>query len=223
MKKTDIERIIKQGSMKQKIKLYFTDLAYFNTVGIYSSSFVDAGDITRLETPNKILTDKEKDIIYQSIKEPKDIKYYENLRIWNKAFLMFKPHISLFTKDLSYLKATISENSAIALMCIAIEETVNDLLEEVEVDKKLREKLVKKALESLEEKSIRAERYQEEGYLPFIQISENNLRGALTDIIGILNNKIKEAKEYIKTLEAFLNKNLPLQPSARRLRFGRPG
>ena len=93
MKRNEIERIIKQGSMKQKIKLYFTDLAYFNTVGIYSSSFVEAGDTTRLETPNKILTDKEKDIIYQSIKEPKDIKYYENLRIWNKAFLMFKPNI----------------------------------------------------------------------------------------------------------------------------------
>jgi hypothetical protein len=212
MKRNEIERIIKQGSMKQKIKLYFTDLAYFNTVGINSSSFVDAGDTTKLETPDKILTAKEKDIIYQSIKEPKDIKYYGDLRIWNKAFLMFKPNISLFTKDLSYLTAQISEKTGIALMCIAMEETINDLLEEVEVDKKLREKLVKKALESLEEKSIRAERYQEEGYLPFIQISEDNMRDAVLDLVEILNKKIKVAKEYIKTLEAFLNKNLPLQP-----------
>ena len=34
MRKTDIERIIKQGSTRQKIKLYFTDVAYFNTKGI---------------------------------------------------------------------------------------------------------------------------------------------------------------------------------------------
>jgi hypothetical protein len=212
MKRNEIERIIKQGSMKQKIKLYFTDLAYFNTVGINSSSIVEEGDTTRLDTPDQILTAKEKDIIYQSIKEPKDIKYYENLRSWNKAFLMFKPNITLFTKDLSYLTAQISEKTGIALMCIAMEETINDLLEEVEVDKKLREKLVKKALESLEEKSIRAERYQEEGYLPFIQISEDNMRDAVLDLVEILNKKIKVAKEYIKTLEAFLNKNLPLQP-----------
>ena len=138
MKKTDIERIIKQGSMKQKIKLYFTDVAYFNTIGINSSSFVDAGDTTRLETPNKILTAKEKDIIYNSIKDPKDIKYYGDLRIWNKAFLMFKPHITLFTKDLKYLTARISESVGISAMSLTMGETINDLIELVE-DKKLRE------------------------------------------------------------------------------------
>jgi hypothetical protein len=212
MKKTDIERIIKQGSLKQKIKLYFTDIAYFNTVGIHTTSYVEAGDTIKVNIQDKILTDKERDIIYDSIKDPKDIKYYEDLRLKNKAFLMFKPNVTLFASDINYLTAKISEKSGIALMCIAMEETINDLLEEVEVDKKLREELVKKALESLEKKSIRAEKYQEEGYLPFIQISENNMRDTLVDILGILNNKIKEAKEYIKTIEAFLNKNLPLQP-----------
>ena len=212
MKKTDIERIIKQGSIKQKIKLYFTDLAYFNTVGIHTTSYEEAGDTIKVNIQDKILTDKERDIIYDSIKDPKDIKYYEKLRSWNKAFLMFKPSVTLYAMDFSYLTAKISEKTGLALMCIAMEETVNDLLEEVEVDKKLREELVKKALESLEKKSIRAERYQEEGYLPFIQISEDNMRDVLLDLLGILNKKIKEAKEYIKTIEAFLNKNLPLQP-----------
>lgn len=37
MKQTDIERIIKQGSPKQKIKLYFTDIAHFNTIGQYTA------------------------------------------------------------------------------------------------------------------------------------------------------------------------------------------
>ena len=30
MKRTDIERILKQGSVKQKIKLYMTDIALVN-------------------------------------------------------------------------------------------------------------------------------------------------------------------------------------------------
>ena len=65
MKKTDIERIIKQGSTRQKIKLYFTDLAYFNTVGINTVN-IAGGDLI---TKEEILTDKERGLIFSSIKE----------------------------------------------------------------------------------------------------------------------------------------------------------
>ena len=148
MRKTDIERIIKQGSTRQKIKLYFTDVAYFNTKGMAQAELKGSGDNLRLELKDKILTDKERDLIFNSIKEPKDIKYWEELRTWNKAFLMFKPTITTYTKNFDYLTAQLSKYATVRLLHKVYEDSINDILEVVE-DKKLRETLVETALNSL--------------------------------------------------------------------------
>lgn len=205
MRKTDIERIIKQGSTRQKIKLYFTDVAYFNTKGIYQAEFKGS----KLERKDEILTDKERDLIFNSIKEPKDIKYWEELRTWNRAFLMFKPTITTYTKNFEYLTAQLSKYTVVRLLHKGYEDSINDILEVVE-DEKLRETLVETALKSLNK--FDAIRYQEEGFLPFIEIPEANIDGKIDLIIEVLNEKIKEAKEYIEAIRVFLNKQLPLQP-----------
>ena len=205
MRKTDIERIIKQGSTRQKIKIYFTDVAYFNTKGIYQAEFKGS----KLERKDEILTDKERDLIFNSIKEPKDIKYWEELRTWNKAFLMFKPTITTYTKNFDYLTAQLSQYAVVRLLHKGYEDSINDILEVVE-DKKLRETLVETAIKSLN--MFDAIRYQAEGFLPFIEIPEANIDGKVLLLIEILNEKIKEAKEYIEGIRTFLNKYLPLQP-----------
>lgn len=215
MRKTDIERIIKQGSTKQKIKLYFTDIAYFNTVGIKTAQIKGSGDTVTMDIPEKILTDRERDIIFNSIKEPKDIKYWEELRTWNKAFLMFKPTITTYTKNFDYLTAQLSKYTVVRLLHKSYEDAINDILEVVE-EKKLRETLVKTALESL--KQFDAKKYQEKGFLPFIDIPEANRNGKVWLLVEVLNEKIQEAKEYIKGIETFLNKQLPLQPYKQFLR-----
>jgi len=205
MRKTDIERIIKQGSTRQKIKLYFTDVAYFNTKGMAQAELKGS----KLERKDEILTDKERDLIFNSIKEPKDIKYWEELRLWNKAFLMFKPTITTYTKNFEYLTAQLSKYTTVRLLHKGYEDGINDILEVVE-DEKLRETLVETALNSLN--MFDAIRYQEEGFLPFIEIPEANIDGKVLLLIEILNEKIKEAKEYIEAIRTFLNKYLPLQP-----------
>lgn len=215
MRKTDIERIIKQGSTKQKIKLYFTDIAYFNTVGIKTAQIKGSGDTVTMDIPERILTDRERDIIFNSIKEPKDIKYWEELRTWNKAFLMFKPTITTYTKNFDYLTAQLSKYTVVRLLHKSYEDAINDILEVVE-EKKLRETLVKTALESL--KQFDAKKYQEKGFLPFIDIPEANRNGKVWLLVEVLNEKIQEAKEYIKGIETFLNKQLPLQPYKQFLR-----
>lgn len=209
MRKTDIERIIKQGSTRQKIKLYFTDVAYFNTKGMAQAELKGSGDNLRLELKDEILTDKERDLIFNSIKEPKDIKYWEELRTWNKAFLMFKPTITTYTKNFEYLTAQLSKYTTVRLLHKVYEDGINDILEVVE-DEKLRETLVETALNSLN--MFDAIRYQEEGFLPFIEIPEANIDGKIGLVIEVLNEKIKEAKEYIEAIRTFLNKYLPLQP-----------
>ena len=208
MRKTDIERIIKQGSTRQKIKLYFTDVAYFNTKGMAQAELKGSGDNLRLELKDKILTDKERDLIFNSIKEPKDIKYWEELRTWNRAFLMFKPTITTYAKNFDYLTAQLSKYTVVRLLHKGYEDSINDILEVVE-DEKLREKLVETALKSLNK--FDAIRYQEEGFLPFIKIPEANIDKVWL-VIEVLNEKIKEAKEYIEGIRVFLNKQLPLQP-----------
>jgi len=209
MRKTDIERIIKQGSTRQKIKLYFTDVAYFNTKGMAQAELKGSGDSIRLESKDQILTDKERDLIFNSIKEPKDIKYWEELRTWNRAFLMFKPTITTYTKNFDYLTAQLSKYTVVRLLHKGYEDSINDILEVVE-DEKLRETLVETALKSLNK--FDAIRYQEEGFLPFIKIPEANIDGKVWLLIEVLNEKIKEAKEYIEGIRVFLNKQLPLQP-----------
>lgn len=215
MKQTDIERIIKQGSPKQKIKLYFTDIAHFNTVGIKTAQIKGSGDTATLDRPEKILTDRERDLIFNSIKEPKDIKYWEELRTWNKAFLMFKPTITTCAKNFDYLTSQLSKYTVVRLLHKSYEDAINDILEVVE-EKKLRETLVKTALESL--KHFDAKKYQEKGFLPFIEIPEANINSKVWLLVEVLNEKIKEAKEYIKGIETFLNKQLPLQPYKQFLR-----
>jgi hypothetical protein len=209
MKKTDIERIIKQGSVKQKIKLYFIDVAHFNTVGQYTAKLIGSGDIATVNRPDKILTDKERDIIFNSVKEPKDIKYWEELRTWNKAFLLFKPTITTLTKNFDLLTAQLSQFKTARVLHSIYEDVINDILEVVE-DKKLRGKLVNTALKSL--KQFDAIEYKEKGFLPFIDIPNTHIRGKVWPLVETLNKQIIEAKEYIKGIETFLNKNLPLQP-----------
>lgn len=191
MKKTDIERIIKQGSTKQKIKLYFTDVAYFNT--------------KNMDQVDNILTSKEREIIFNSIKDSKDIKYWEELRIWNKAFMMFKPNVTTYTKNFDYLTATLSTYIIVNLLHKEYENTINDILEVVE-DKKLREKLVETTLKSLQK--FNGQKYQKNFISPLIKIPEENMEF----IIQNINEEIKVAKEYIAGIKIFTYKYLPLQP-----------
>ena len=122
---------------------------------------------------------------------------------------MFKPTITTYTKNFYYLTAQLSKYATERLLHKGYENGINDILEVVE-DEKLRETLVETALKSLN--MFDAIRYQEEGFLPFIEIPEANIDGKVLLLIEILNEKIKEAKEYIEGIRTFLNKYLPLQP-----------
>lgn len=197
MKKTDIERIIKQGSTRQKIKLYFTDVAYFNT------------------TVKNLLTDKERDIIFNSIKEPKDIKHWEELRTWNKAFLMFKPTITSYTKDFDYWNAVLQGYTGVINLHKSYQFMINEIMETFTgltlEDEKLREQLIKKTLDTL--KPFGATKGKPSGYLRSINIGLACLDSyKLSEVIEVINEKIIDAKEFIKGVETFLIKRLPLQP-----------
>jgi hypothetical protein len=85
MKRTDIERILKQGSVRQKIKLYMTDIALVNVDWNNLNYEIKGKELNIKGT--KLLSEKERELLWSSIKDPKDVKYYNDLRTWNGAFL----------------------------------------------------------------------------------------------------------------------------------------
>ena len=93
MKNTEIERILKQGSVRQKRKLYITDIALCNVdLNNIKFTYID-GEMDIKGTP--LLTVKESDLLWSSIKDPKDVEYYNELRKWNQAFLLFKEKLTI--------------------------------------------------------------------------------------------------------------------------------
>ena len=215
MKKTNIERIIKQGSTKQKIKLFFTDIAYSNTVGYKTAELIEDGDNLTVKSRDYILTDRDKNIIFQSIKKPKDKEYYEYLRLGNKAFLMFKTTITNYTKDFDYWTVVLQGYTGVILLHKSYQLMINEIMETFDgltlEDEKLRERLIKKTLETL--KPFGATKGKPSGYLHSINIGLANEDGyKLSKLIEEINEKIIDAKEFIKGIETFLSKQLPLQP-----------
>ena len=98
MRPINKEKILKEGTMREKIKLYFTHIALGNIWG----------------EKKPLLTEPEIMAIYTKIKEPKDIKYYDTLRRFSNLFIqMLKPAIIRnrydLEKQLYYLSNTITQ------------------------------------------------------------------------------------------------------------------
>ena len=194
MKKATIERIIKQGSVRQKIKLYMTDIALFNI---------------SYNRDNALLTDKERDLIWNSIKDPKDVTYYENIRLYNKSFLMFKEHISNSYKRIYHLYTICHKNVVVRVLHDFYEEVINDIIE-VAPDKKTRDLILKTAINKT--KKYNGKKYQEKGFEPFLEINERAELSNLALNIEMLAEEVVGIKTLFEIIKRFLSKNLPIKP-----------
>jgi hypothetical protein len=194
MTNKDIERIIREGTIKQKIKLYMTDTALFNLS--YSRD-------------NSILTDRDRDLIWKSIKEPKDIKYYEDLRTSNKIFIMFKEHLASYYKRIYFLSMQCKNCIDLYLLHSFYEEVINDLIE-VAPDKKTRDTLLKTAIEKT--KKYNGKKYQEKGFDAWLDITDSNKLSDFAINIEMIAEEIITVKTFFETIKQFLNKWLPIRP-----------
>ena len=194
MKKNYIDKIITEGSVKQKIKLYMTDAALFNIN--YSKD-------------KKLLTDNERQIIWESIKEPKDAKYYEELRVRNKAFLMFKAHISQYRLTFVYYQSLLVKYTDQSLLHYHYESLINDLLK-LQQDKDTRVKAIKMVLES--NKPYTTVSVEKNGVGESIKVLEGESFEDLLLSVKMINDESLKVKEFIGQISLFLDKKLPLQP-----------
>jgi hypothetical protein len=213
MKRTDIERIIKQGSVRQKIKLYMTDIALLN-VDFENLDYEITGKELNIKG-SKLLSNKESELLWSSIKDPKDVKYYNELTKWNSAFLLFKDKLSIEVMKLQALFYHICIYNAEETIRGSGRDLVNEILDLIP-DKKLREKVLNKAVELTKEdgglSSTQGEIYQEKGSPKYLDISRSGFWRDIKRPTEVAITTAKVCKQYIAMFRAVLNSNLPLKP-----------
>jgi hypothetical protein len=167
MDSKEIKKILNSNSVKSKIKLYFIDVAFFNING------------------TRILDDEQRVLIYEKIKSKNDISYYDDYRIWNKVFLMYKP---ILENNLSQLSLNTSKINYEILL-----SKNNNLLEKIFSDLDLKKIVETKYLKELE--SIKNKNY----FDSVVKYNNEN------------NNHIKTTKSNLYIIKKILEK-IQLEP-----------
>ena len=189
MRKIDIDKVIKGGSVRQKIKLYMTDIALANI------------DWTN-QQKELLLSDKQRDELWRSIKDPKDIKYYNDLRNANRGFLLFKPQITICKFQISLNSSNWTNIAMDGWNNEYNTGIINSLLDLYETDK-AREKATK-----IVSRYLDATRGKEKEII----ISSEEKYQKAREWAHKVNERAKYAKELISFLKVILSKDLPLQP-----------
>ncbi len=211
MNKSKIDKILQEGTIRQKIRLYFLDVARFN-----SDTLIGKED-ERHKTRPRLLTEKQKEEIYKSIVERKDVKYWEDLRINNRAFLMFRAHIvgmrnNLIRQHIELLQLFIQRATG-----QIYENTINAILDYV--DKEDRDGIIDKVLHiilaniSVMEVSDNREAPTPPGSATsYIKIKGTGEEDNIRKLTGEINNTSQLLKMFIEGIRRFLKKKLPLKP-----------
>jgi len=214
MKTYNKDKILKEGSMREKIKLYFTHIARGNV----------------MEERKPLLTQEEIMAIYTKIKEPKDIKYYDTLRRYSNLFIqMLKPEIIKnrynLEKQLYYLSNMIAtaENASKTRLKILQQIRINqveaykDLLDKLhkyqDLDAEMNSEVIKQAIRESQEMQVKINK---EIVKTETEIEKSNtkqaveLDKAIKGCVKEVNEIIDRAKTYLEEYSLYVKKLLPL-------------
>ena len=197
MIRKNIEQILKQGSMRQKTLLYMNDLAIFNTT---------------LDTEKRLLTDKERTIIYRGLKTPQDIKHYNNMRTSNKGFLFFNDIARTTLERVIGFKQALLQQVLNVGYNRLYRDIINDLLD-LYPEEDSREKALALALD----KSEIFKTYHEKGYSPYVVEDESHKdrQKIKRDVEGIVNSleiETEGLKIIHHRLKQITKDDLPVKP-----------
>jgi hypothetical protein len=193
------EQIIREGSTRQKIKLFFTDLAYINTA-----------NFPLITHKHKPLTDKEKREIRESVVLPKDVKYWEELIRANKAFLMFKSMIMTDRIKFYTFWLEISKYSGAKFIHIKYGDTLNKVLDLI-ADDKLKAEAVEVILRELKIYKVKKEIKKSTGDVE-INTNDTEFDAKIGMIVSLINKNIPDIKNLIINMKFFVDTYLPLKP-----------
>ena len=211
------EKILKEGTMREKIKLYFTHIALLN---IY-------------EIKDPLLSQDEIMFIYNDIKDRKDIKYYDALRRYSMLFeQMLKPQIEKNRSELEknqYQLSTLTaeiilnmENKMMELIKLErnieleLNKLMNNLLALYKTAQsysnvgKLLPKSIMKDIKNYEDKLNKAEKKKENLRWRIEDVEKGKPNRRIISLVEGINNQIDITKTYLEEYKLYVNKLLPL-------------
>lgn len=194
MRNPDIEKILTEGSTRQKIKLYYTDIAIVNAWG-------DQGQ--------RILTKKQQEFIIAGLKDPKDLKYYNELLIWNRVFMLVRPLLDRTSNRVHYLAIRLHGEIRLQGADSRSEDIINDILEAVD-DKGTKQKIAERAVKGMGKGQARIETGTDD--LPFVVMIDQKRDEYIASMIEQINDRAFAFKDLLHTVRILVTKYLPLQP-----------
>lgn len=178
-KKNKIQEIINNGTAKEKINLYMEDIAMRNIAYDFDNPF---------------LTDSQRISLSESIEKPSDVKYYNQLARYSRAYLMYKPYLSLY-------KASI----------ISFSQDIDKLLTEMDLNNnfnKTFDEILELCPDPIINKKINALLNKSNKKTAHIK---NNIEKIETEIEKI-NDITQTINLFFAEINTFLKKHLPLKP-----------
>lgn len=185
-----IKKTIETGSTKKKILLYMNDIAQANITP---------------ENPRKLTEDQDR-LILDSISTARDINYYDKLRTLNRSFIIMKPYIESQVEAIRVLRISLEYE----LRLYRKDRTILGLANEMLPD--FPEEIREKRAEFISER-LNADVVKKQGGSPSLtfDFGKHTLPG-IGAIVTQINNKIKQAKHFIKVMETILKREIPLGP-----------
>jgi len=194
MRNPDVEKILNKGSTRQKIKLYYTDIAIVNAFGAQGQ---------------RLLTKEQREAIYESVKDPKDIKYYDELRIWNRVFQLVKPLLDGTANRVIFLAVRLRGEIVLQGADSRSEDMINDILDAID-DKATRQKIAEQAIKSMGKGQARIQTGMDG--LPWVVMIDQKRDEYVASIIDEINDRAFAFKDLLHTVRILVTKYLPLQP-----------
>ena len=178
MKTNTKTQILNNGTVREKTNLFMEDIAMRNIAYDFENPFLTEAD--RLE-------------ISESIKSPKDVKYYNQLVGYNKAYLMYKPYLTIYKTSIQGFYQNIEKY----LVEMELNSNFNSIIEEIksESDTITAEKIV----------TVLNRHHKKIAYI------DDNLVKIDAEIQKI-NSTAETVNLFFAEIKYFLKKYLPLKP-----------
>ena len=186
MRPINKEKILKEGTMREKIKLYFIHIAERNISG------------------EDLLTEDEINAIYFNIEAPQDVRYYSGLRRYNKTFLILTPRLqALKNKLLKHIAEVLLVMAKIELI-VAQENSFNAISELLLKNrgKQKEDENLKGKIDKIRKKLI------EDSY----ELTGEEKRKEIQELVKSINESTENTKIAINQMKYLLTAKLPLPP-----------
>lgn len=201
MTPAQIEKIINEGTAKERTLLYMTSVAHF---------------VTASDEEELLLSDEQMEAILKTLNTNKEIEYYNNLRALNKVFILFRERYTSSKNQLLRVQEALYGLSLVKKVQAGFMYAINDILQEIP-DKETKERALSKGVASLNKLGISSKADKSGKDLKFTLTLLNDTT-AIDEQVTRFNACIIDCKQYIEALK-LVAKKLPVKPYQKYLKL----